>query len=70
MNTCAREALCAVVVLWLVAIAFATVEYVRARKSFSAVIPYRPGLLVSVTLLLPVAGFVGAFILGLYVHRG
>jgi hypothetical protein len=68
-NTCAREALCAVVVLWFMAIVLAIVEYARARNSLSALVVYRPRPLVSVTLLLPVAGFVAAFILGLYLPR-
>jgi hypothetical protein len=68
-NTCAREALCAVVVLWLVATVLAIVEYVRARKSLSALVVYRPRPLVTAALLLPAAGFVAAFILGLYLPR-
>jgi hypothetical protein len=42
-NTCAREAPFAVVMLWLVAIALAVVEYGRAPNSFSALVGYRPG---------------------------
>jgi hypothetical protein len=68
-NTCAREALLTVIVLWFVAIARAIYDYARTRKSVSAVEGYRQHPLVIVTLLLPVAGFVAAFILGLYLPR-
>jgi hypothetical protein len=65
-NTCAREALFTVVLLWLAAIGLAIYVYGRARKSLSAPDGYRPRPLVIAALLLPVAGFVAAFILGLY----
>ena len=68
-NTCAREALLTVIVLWFVAIGLANYEYRRARKTLSAVDVYRPRPLVTAALLLPVAGFVAAFILGLYLPR-
>jgi hypothetical protein len=64
-NTCAREALLTVVLLWFVAIGLTLYEYSQARKSFSPVEGYRPRPLGTATLLLPVAGFVAAFILGL-----
>ena len=69
-NTCAREALLTVILLWFVAIARAVYGYARARKSVSAVEGYRQEAIVTVTLLLPVAGLVAAFILGLYLPRG
>jgi hypothetical protein len=65
-NTCAREALFTVVLLWFVAIGFAIYEYSRGRKSLCAIEAYRPRLLVTAAVLLPIAGFVAAFILGLY----
>jgi hypothetical protein len=65
-NTCAREALLTVVLLWFVAIALAIYEYSRARKFLFEIDGYRPRSLVAAALLLPVAGFVTAFILGLY----
>jgi 4-amino-4-deoxy-L-arabinose transferase-like glycosyltransferase len=68
-NTCAKEALLAVVLIWLVAIGRAVYEYTRARKSLSDLDRYRPRPLVTVALLLPVAGFVMAFILGLYLPK-
>jgi hypothetical protein len=68
-NTCAREALLTVVLLWFIAIGLALYEYSQARKSFSPVEAYRPRPLVTATLLLPVAGFVAAFILGFYLPR-
>lgn len=68
-NTCAREALFTVVLLWFVAIGLAIREYGRARKSLSAAAGYRPPPLVIAALLLPAAGFVAAFILGLYLPR-
>jgi hypothetical protein len=68
-NTCAREALLTVVLLWVVAIGLAIYEYRVARKSLSAIDGYRPRSLVTAALLLPVAGFVAAFILGLYLPR-
>jgi hypothetical protein len=68
-NTCAREALLSVVLLWFVAIGLAIYEYRRARETLSAVDVYRPRPIVAAALLLPVAGFVVAFILGLYLPR-
>jgi hypothetical protein len=68
-NTCAREALLTVVLLWLAAIGLAIYAYGRARKSLSATDGSRPRPLVIAALLLPVAGFVAAFILGLYLPR-
>ena len=41
-NTCAREALLTIVLLWFVAIGIAIRDYGRARKSFSAAAGYRP----------------------------
>jgi hypothetical protein len=66
-NTCAREALLTVVLLWFVAIGLAILEYSRA--SLSPIEAYRPRPLVTAALLLPFAGFVVAFILGLYLPR-
>ena len=68
-NTCAREALLAVILLWFVAIARAIYDYARARKAAFAVEEYRQHPLVIVALLLPVACFVAAFILGLHLPR-
>ena len=68
-NTCAREALLTVILLWFVAIARAIYDYARARKAVSAVEEYRQHPLVIVALLLPVACFVAAFILGLHLPR-
>jgi hypothetical protein len=68
-NTCAREALLTVILLWFVAIARAIHAYARARESVSAVEGYRQEVIVTATLLLPVAGFVAAFIFGLYLPR-
>ena len=68
-NTCAREALLTVILLWFVAIRLAIHECRRARKALSAVDVYRPRPLITAALLLPVAGFVIAFILGLYLPR-
>ena len=68
-NTCAREALLTVVLLWFVAIGLAIYEYRRTRETYSAVDVYRPRPIVAAALLLPVAGFVVAFILGLYLPR-
>jgi hypothetical protein len=65
-NTCAREALLAVILLWLVAIWRAVYDYRRGKASITAFERYRQPPIVTVTLLLPVAVFVGAFILGLY----
>jgi hypothetical protein len=68
-STCAREALFTVVLLWFGAIGIAIRDYSRARKSISAVAGYRPLPLITAALLLPVACFVAAFILGLYLPR-
>ena len=68
-NTCAREALLTVILLWFVAIGIAIYEYRRAGETLSALDVYRPRPLVRAALLLPAAGFVVAFILGLYLPR-
>jgi hypothetical protein len=63
------KCIAALPLLWFVAIARAIYEYARARKSVTAVEGYRQEPIVTVTLLLPVTGFVAAFILGLYLPR-
>jgi hypothetical protein len=68
-NTCAREALLTVILLWFVAIGLAIYEYRRARKPLIAIVAFRPRPMVTAALLLPVAGCVAAFVLGLYLPR-
>ena len=68
-NTCAREALLTVVLLWFVAIGLAIYEYRRTRETYSALDVYRPRPLVTAALLLPAAGFIAAWVFGLYLPR-
>lgn len=68
-NTCARGALLAVILLWLVAIGRAVYDYRRRKSSVTVFESYRQPAIVTVTLLLPVAVFLGAFILGLYLPK-
>ena len=68
-NTCAREALLTVVLLWFVAIGLAVYDYCRARETYSAVDVYRPRPLVTAALILPAAGFIAAWVFGLYLPR-
>jgi hypothetical protein len=64
----AKETLWTLAVLWLVAIAIAISQYVRARK-LSVGLAYRPSGLLVVALGLPTAGLLAGWVFDLFLPR-
>jgi len=65
-HTYAREAFCAVVALWIVAIAIAMYQHTKARKSQRDFLAYRPWGPMAVAIGLPVAGILAGFVFSLF----
>jgi hypothetical protein len=65
-HTYAREAFCAVVFLWLVAIAIAIFQYTKVRKSQSDFLVYRPVGPTAVAIGLPVVGVLAGCVFNLF----